>query len=151
MLQQRLGSKHENGAARRIIECHEHRGHRQLDRFSEADLIREHKARTAESVPLQCQLGEILLVRPESLVLAIDGRFDSGSSSDCRGIGDCLQFLRLDDPAGKDALHVLRDERTARQIYRARIIPQCIKLFLHPHDGFRVVVLPEQLVVHLPG
>lgn len=85
------------------------------------------------------------------MLAAINRSFDRSGSGGSRGISNGLQFFWLDNPAGNDTLHVLGNERAAGQIHRSRIIPERIKLFLHPGNRFKVGVFPQQLVIYLPG
>ena len=98
----------------------------------------------------QSKTSEILLVRPKALLTAIDRSFDRGTRGRDGGIDRGLPLLGLDDLAPNDPLDILLDEGATGQINGPGIVSKRIKFLLHPDDGFRIVIFPEEFVVHLP-
>src|SRR5689334_14307903 len=109
LLQKWLRCEHENRTTVRIIERHEQRGHRQLNRLAQSHLIGEDQTRTSQAMSLECEPREILLVRPEPLVMPIHRRLDSRGGRSCYWIGNRRELCRLDDLSADNALDVLRD------------------------------------------
>lgn len=142
---QRLGGQHQDWLAAR--EGHQLRGHRELDGLAKPDLIGEHEtgAMRAE-MRLERKLHEMLLMRPEADLLAIDRGLDDGRGR----LGLSLPVGEIsDDTALGDALDVLDDG--LRQLDGKGGMPEGVELFLHPVNGVVGIMLPEQLVVEPSG
>ena len=92
------------------------------------------------------KLGEILLVRPESVFAAIHRGLDDGPS----GIALFLpcRYRAENFPFGKP-LHVL--DHCLRQWERIRVAPQRIELISNPLDGIWIFVLPHEFEVSTPS
>lgn len=115
--------------------------------FPEPDLVGQHEASAAKAMPLHRQAYEELLVRPEPLLASVDGALDR----DRGRLGVLLPLGERDHLALGQPLDVGLDERATRQVHCGRVVPQGVELLAHPLRCFGAVVLPEQLVVQLPG
>ena len=145
LAQERLRRQHQHGLL--AGQGHELRRHRQLQRLAEAHLIRQHEARPERpAMGVEGQLHEVLLVFPQAHFPPIDGRFHY-----YRGrfgfVAPALDFA--DEFAAGEPIQVLHHE--VRERHRERRLPQRIELRLHPRDGLRRVVFPDQLVVEAKG
>jgi hypothetical protein len=126
---------------------HQLRRQRELDGLAESDLVRQHQARAVRTaVGIEGELDEVLLVRPEPILAAVQRQLHDGCGGLRRGLP--VGQVRHHDTGGdaRDVLH----HRLA-QIQREGGLPQRVELLLHPVHGSRVVVLPQQLVVQPPG
>ncbi len=143
--EQRLRREHEHRP--RAMEGHELRREGQLEGLPEPHLIGQHQpGAVGTTVGVEGLLHEGLLVRPQPVLLAVDGRLDDGRGR----LGVLPPGLHAsDDLAAGEPSDVLHHEVREPDGERAR--PQGVELLLHPGHGLERVVLPHELVVELPG
>ncbi|EHK63372.1 hypothetical protein KYC_25738 [Achromobacter arsenitoxydans SY8] len=89
-------------------------------------------------------------MRPQALFPTVDRCFYRRCGGSLVGILR-IQLLRFDDTTFDDSLQILGNEWANGEINRARIIPQSIELFLHPHHRFGRRVFPKKFIVDSPG
>ena len=124
---------------------HELRRHRQLQRLPEPDLIGQHEARAMRAaMRVEGELDEVLLVLPQPDLLAVDRRLhDDGRGVRVRCVppaGDVPDQLAARQPIEVPDDEIREPDREGRR-------PEGVELLLHPRDGLRRIVLPDELVV----